>query len=647
MGSRVLALSAAVCALAAAPALAQRADENAVRSADDAFGTSIGNERIGLYSDRDVRGFSPIAAGNVRMEGLYFDMRSNVPSRLLAGQQIRVGLTAQSYAFPAPTGIVDYQLKPFRTHDGYSLFVEAGPHEAYSLEAEGGAGIFEDRLSLNGAYFKRVEEFIPGETTEAWGLGAVSRWRPMEGTEVTAFYGFGERNDDKATPYVFSAGAYLPPEIEARTFAQDWAFTDGYIESFGITVRHPLTSNWSVNAGVFRHNSGAARQTAELFLNTNASGLAGVHRFIDEPASEQRSLSGEARLTGVFRGENLRHTVHLSARAREGRRNFGGSDTVNEGPAQIGERTVLARPAFVHDDGTFDEVTQTALGLGYQLTWRGVGEASLGVQSVDYEKTVTPHLGAPEVITDDPIFPNASIALTVTERLALYAGFTRGLEESPIAPEIAANAYESPPAIRTEQHEIGLRYALTPRLRFVAGYFEVKKPYFNRDGANIFRELGEETHTGVELSLSGLLTDRLNIVAGVVLMDPSVEGEGVESGLIGDRPVGQTDTTARLNLDYRTPWVEGLSIDAAVAYAGSRAASLVPFASLGGDQVETEEFATLDLGFRYRFRPMGRAATLRGVATNVTDEFAWQVMPSGALYVSNPRALRLSLAMDF
>ncbi len=51
-------------------ATAQRADENAVEAADDAFGTSVGNEKIGLYSASDVRGFSPVNAGNIRIEGL-------------------------------------------------------------------------------------------------------------------------------------------------------------------------------------------------------------------------------------------------------------------------------------------------------------------------------------------------------------------------------------------------------------------------------------------------------------------------------------------------------------------------------------------------------------------------------------------------
>ena len=63
--------------LAHSEAQAQRTQENAITSASDAFGTSIGNETIGLYRDNNVRGFSPVTAGNRRIEGLYFDLGGN------------------------------------------------------------------------------------------------------------------------------------------------------------------------------------------------------------------------------------------------------------------------------------------------------------------------------------------------------------------------------------------------------------------------------------------------------------------------------------------------------------------------------------------------------------------------------------------
>src|SRR5262245_1666250 len=100
-----------VAVLATQPALAQRTDDNATQQSDDAFGRSVGNESIGIYDEGEVRGFSPIDAGNVRIEGLYFDSMADPTQRLIAGSAVRIGIAAQSYPFPSPTGIVDYDLR--------------------------------------------------------------------------------------------------------------------------------------------------------------------------------------------------------------------------------------------------------------------------------------------------------------------------------------------------------------------------------------------------------------------------------------------------------------------------------------------------------------------------------------------------------
>ena len=66
---------AAVLAVFSITAHAQRASENIVTSAQDAFGTTIGDESIGLYSSTNARGFSPKDAGNMRIEGLFYDQQ--------------------------------------------------------------------------------------------------------------------------------------------------------------------------------------------------------------------------------------------------------------------------------------------------------------------------------------------------------------------------------------------------------------------------------------------------------------------------------------------------------------------------------------------------------------------------------------------
>ncbi len=130
------ALTFVVGALIHAAAHAQRADDNAVTAAEDAFGATLGDESIGPYSATQVRGFSPVAAGNVRIEGVYVDRRATLPTRLVEGSSVRVGVSAQGYPFPAPTGIVDYRLQ--KTGDQRVVSVAAGldPYAAPSLEVD-------------------------------------------------------------------------------------------------------------------------------------------------------------------------------------------------------------------------------------------------------------------------------------------------------------------------------------------------------------------------------------------------------------------------------------------------------------------------------------------------------------------------------
>ncbi|MGE3301986.1 MAG: hypothetical protein AB7M12_02610 [Hyphomonadaceae bacterium] len=627
-------------------ALAQsRANENATRSADDAFGVQIGNDRSGLYSDRDTRGFSPLSAGNARIEGMYFDTRGMV-TRVLAGTTIRVGLTAQNYPFPAPTGIVDYTLRPFQEHRSLSTVAQIGANEGYSFELDWQLPVVDGKFGVSGGLLYRNEMLVPNDQfdTRAWGV--VSRWRPMSDTEIMLFYGYASIQD-KFNPVVTTAGPFLPPDVDSKYFGQSWTKSHGWNRAYGLRARSALNDNWTLHTGLFHQNLPSQGTIADLYLNVDENGLSGQHVATNEWPLQQPDLSGEARLTGLFVGDRFRHTVHLNVRGRDSERNFGGTAVATVAPAIIGQRIDLPEPQWNYGPRSSDQVRQYSAGAQYQLAWRGVGEAMLGVQQFDYEKTITPPAAAIAVTRDKPLFVNGALALTLSKRLAAYGSFTRGLEELPFAPENAINAQEAPPAIHTRQYDFGVRYALSEQLRLVVGYFSVTKPYFNLDPTRLYRNLGDEHHKGIEISLAGPLTKHLNVVAGAVLQKPEVTGEGVDAGIIGSKPVSQPETTLRVNLDYRTPWISGLSLDTAITYTGARPATARTFAALGGKQLDAEAFTTVDVGLRYRFHLAGRNSTFRAQVLNVFDDFAWRINPSGTFFLANPRSALMSVATDF
>ncbi len=635
----------------ATPALGQRADENVVKSADDAFGTSVGNERIGLYSADNVRGFSPITAGNIRIEGLSVTEHGGFTQRVVSGSTIRVGLTAQGYPFPAPTGIADFSLRNSGNEAVLSPVIYLGPNRGMALEVDAQIPIVRDRLSLAAGASYRFEENFPGEDGgpgedgRQLQVGGVLRWRPYDGTEVKFFYGRMQFDDDRNIGQIFSAGPYLPPRIERRFFGLDWALNQVERQFYGGVGSAQLSDNWQIRAGLFRWETQADIKT-ELYRNVQRDGSA-QRQLVATKDETQASTSGELRSSySVVEGER-RHTLHLAARGRDTRRAFGGADVRDLGPTIIGRQVDVPEPDFRFGPLSRDEVRQITGGIGYELRWPGTAELSLGVQKTDYQK-ITRIPGLPTLTTkDSPWLYNGTLALHLADKLVAYAGYTRGLEESGTAPANAVNRSSAPPALRTSQRDAGIRYAILPRLSLVAGVFDVRKPYFNLDPDRVYRELGTVRHRGIELSLAGQPIEGLSAVAGAVFLDAVVSGEAVDLGIIGPKPVGATGRTIRANFDYRMPFYQPLSVDLGITHQAGKVASTREFVELRGEQLMTEPLTTFDIGARYRFEVGGAPATLRAQVTNAFDVYGWNVSPNSGFRFIDARRFLLSLAADF
>jgi iron complex outermembrane receptor protein len=635
----------AILLASATPALGQRANENAVRSADDAFGTSVGNQQIGLYNVGDVRGFSPITAGNIRVEGLSVTEHGGFTGRVVSGSTIRVGLTAQSYPFLAPTGIADFALRSSGNEAVLSPVLYLGPNGTRGLDVDTQLPIVRDRLSLAAGITYRYDEAFPGEYSKTLQAGGVLRWRPTNRIDIKPFYGRIEVRDDRDIPSIFTDGPYLPPKIERRYFGQNWTQSENERHFYGGVGSAQLSDNWQIRAGVFRWESQSKLGLTELYRNVQPDGSA-QRTLVATKDQTQESTSGELRSSYSVIDGVRRHTVHLAARGRNTQRAYGGANVRDLGPAVIGQRVEVPEPELQFGQLTRDEVRQITGGVGYELRWRGVGELSLGVQKTDYEKnSLIP--GRPTLTTkDSPWLYNGTLALHLTDKLVAYAGYTRGLEESGVAPQNAVNRNSAPPALRTSQRDAGIRYAILPRLSFVAGVFDVRKPYFNLDPDRVFRELGTVRHRGIELSLAGQPIEGLSLVTGAVFLDADVSGEAVDLGLIGPKPVGTTGRVTRANLDYRLPFFDSLSLDLGINSLAGKVASAREFAELEGGQLMTAPLTTFDVGGRYRFKAGKAPATLRAQITNLFNVYRWNVFSNSSFRFTDTRRYLLSLAAD-
>jgi iron complex outermembrane recepter protein len=170
--------------------------------------------------------------------------------------------------------------------------------------------------------------------------------------------------------------------------------------------------------------------------------------------------------------------------------------------------------------------------------------------------------------------------------------------------------------------------------------FDVRKPYFNLDAANRFALLGDIKNQGIEMSLSGALTPHLDIVAGAVLSRPRVTGEGVALGTLGRLPVGQPARRVDLNLDWRPPILDGLSLDMNVSHS-------VRIIATRNNLVAIPARTLIDVGGRYSFELGDKPASCRISASNLFDTYGFDLQGAGAYDLIDGRRVSARLTVDF
>ena len=626
----------AILLASATPALAQRTGENAVASAEDAFGTSVGNERVGLYFPGNARGFSPVQAGNVRINGMYLDQQADIPERLVSGSNVRVGLTAQSYPFPAPTGVADYSLRLPGPEAVASTVVGFGPFGGLRAEVDAQIPVTKTLSIAAGIGINQQELYYGGEQRFLT-AAIIGRWRPSGNVEVIPFWSMQDEEGQEAQPIIFTGGAYLPPKIERRRyFGPEWAQNDGSDYNYGLLTIIGL-GEWTLRGGAFRSIAHDYRNFTPLFLGTTPDGEAELE-VVAERARRFASTSGELRLTRqIVEGDRL-HQIHLMTRGRIRDRRYGGGQRYQFGPGRIDEPMDAPEPTFTLGPRTTDQVRQATVGLGYEGRWRGVGELSLGVQRTFYRKEMERPSGALPASKDSPWLFNGTLSVLASKDLVFYAGYTKGLEESPVAPEVAVNNGDAPPAIITEQMDAGFRLNLMKDLRLVAGVFDVRKPYFALDPGKVFRNLGEVRNRGIEMSLAGQITPRLNIVLGAVFLDATVSGDAVELGLIGRKPVTSIGRNINGAINWSVPWVDGLSLDLAYESTSERIANAANTLVIPARYVVSP-------GMRYRFNILDKLATFRAQVPTANNVYGFGSLGEG-FYYNVPRRFQMSLTVD-
>ena len=624
---------------------AQHASDNPVTAADDAYGLTLGLESVGIYNPGLVRGFSPQTAGNVRIDGLYFDQQGGLSNRVIEGSTIRVGVSEIDYDFPAPTGIVDYDLRHLGGDTpGATIIANVGPYEAWGVSIDGSLPLMGKALVLPIGVSTQLSTQTPyganpGYTSKVTSVGATPQWSPSGKVTVRALVDWQGTSAAKTFPLFLTAGDFLPPPIPGGYVGQAWAEGRNVTLNLGGLVAAQLTDVWSLKAGVFRSTNDNPTGYADLYTDVQPNGSS-EHLVAGYPDQNTSSNSAEVRLTGTFTTGDWRQQLIFMARGRDTRARYGGEDVVDAGPAAIGAGVQAPEPDFMFSARTNDHTGLWSVGSAYHVHWRNRAEFEIGLQDENYRETAaTP--GSPESgVSAHPLRSYSNAAFVLTRQLTLYTGYTQGLENSGVAPSSAANSGTVFPASRTWQFDSGLRYGVTPKFKIIAGVFELQKPYFNLDTNNVDRELGVQQAKGVELSIAGELVEGLDVNIGVLDGRVSISGPNLAAESVGSVAVGQPRLMYAANANYVLPWWPAVSLDVSATHFGTAPASV-------DNGIYAPPVTQTNLGGRYKFTAFGKTSSLRVQIQNVlaAKEWATQYTP-GFFQWPPPRSVFAYITTD-
>lgn len=252
--------------------------------------------------------------------------------------------------------------------------------------------------------------------------------------------------------------------------------------------------------------------------------------------------------------------------------------------------------------------------------------------------------------SDQRLSPTYGIVLKpFGDHFSLYANYIEGLSQGKeVTDANDVNYGQIFKPYLTKQYEVGAKYQQGSWLNTLA-FFQIEKP--DTLTMNSSTELGKTITTddaeiqskGVEWAFSGELFKGLNVLGNVAYTDTQYEKATTAQkvNISGNDYYGTPDWTATINFDYAIPFINGLNVNTRVNYVGKQYVD-------SANKLQLPDFATVDLGARYKTRFAGMDTTFMFNVNNVSNKHYWEgVFQDGFAIIGADRTYKLGVSFDF
>lgn len=490
--------------------------------------------------------------------------------------------------------------------------------------------------------------------------------RPFDRTVFEGFYSH-YRLTQRGLPGWFTYGRAnsrnafieLPsdaPDPSTPGYGQSSAGLDLMTRIGQVRVKHDISANWRLSVGALDQLVTRDISTQVNALTDNAGSYTSSLAFGFAP--QFRVVSDLGYLNGRVTTGRVRHDVAIGSTGYSFKTY---SDFANPsagsvllGKASIANPVVFALPAAglpAHDRlFTSSVILQQGFNVSDTASitdrWSIRAAASQDwIRSDNYNNSGARTGGS----RANGVSPSGSVLYKPARNMTLYASYGSSLQQGDVAPTTVANAGQALPPYRSRQTEAGYKIAHA-RMNLSTAVFRLERPFAKTDpDDNVFRISGDQVNYGVEMMVSGRVTERLVVYGGVTALDTNVTRTG-NAATDGKRFVGIPGYKSSLLTEYQLP-------------VGARTYVSLTWQTLGRRPIDdinsawTPAHNIVDLAMRYSQSVLGRATTWRVGVNNVTDVHYWSTLGPGNITGTNvgsytghlgaPRTLAASMDVAF
>jgi iron complex outermembrane receptor protein len=487
------------------------------------------------------------------------------------------------------------------------------------------------------------------------------------------------------------------PDPTARGFGQSFSGVDLKSKIGGIRVKHDFAPNWHLVVGALNQVSDRNINTAVNQLIDNSGNYRSfLANAFSSLAPRFHVVSDSAYLDGRINTGSIRHDVVFGTtgyRFMTYTPVTGPARTAlctTNNPGGVCQASVSAPLVFVPptagvfsyektspSTGIFGSsvIRQQGVSIGDTVTltprWLVKFSASEDWTWTDsytataangYSRRETPGYNKRSASGSGSVMfkPKAEMTVYATVASSIQAPDVTAANSGSI---IITNASRALPPYRSNQIELGYKLAVR-RINFSVATFRIERPFATfvtsvvdpacgtqsgTANCQTFKITGNQLNYGVEGMLSGRIFESLMVTGGLSVLDPKLVDTGV-AATNRKQFVGIPHYKSNAFAEYRLPRLKGVYVNFDWQHVGRRAMDDI-------NSAYVPQYNVFDLGVRYTTRVLGKAATWRLTANNLTNVHYWSTLGPGSItgqstgsylgHLGEPRLFTASMRFSF